>query len=89
MKIINIFSNQFFSHFRYSNVGGTILVNGRERDLRRFRKMACYIMQNDHLHAHLTVRESMSVSANLKLGNKMKLSEKEEIVSIVINFVQI
>ncbi|KAB7507313.1 ATP-binding cassette sub-family G member 1 [Armadillidium nasatum] len=71
--------------YRYSNVGGTILVNGRERDLRRFRKMACYIMQNDHLHAHLTVRESMSVSANLKLGNKMKRSEKEEIIREILD----
>ncbi|RXG59507.1 ATP-binding cassette sub-family G member 4 [Armadillidium vulgare] len=47
--------------------------------------MACYIMQNDHLHAHLTVRESMSVSANLKLGNKMKLSEKEEIIREILD----
>ncbi|KAB7499273.1 ATP-binding cassette sub-family G member 1, partial [Armadillidium nasatum] len=68
----------------YSNVAGTISVNGRERNLRRFRKMSCYIMQDDYLHPHLSVRESMAVSANLKLGDKMKWSEKEEVIREIL-----
>ncbi|KAL7638768.1 UNVERIFIED_CONTAM: hypothetical protein RMT77_010301 [Armadillidium vulgare] len=70
--------------YRYSNVAGTISVNGRERNLRRFRKMSCYIMQDDYLHPHLSVRESMAVSANLKLGDKMKWSEKEEVIREIL-----
>ena len=31
--------------YKTSNVSGDILINGKERNLRKFRKMSCYIMQ--------------------------------------------
>nr|XP_027212133.1 ATP-binding cassette sub-family G member 1-like isoform X1 [Penaeus vannamei] len=70
--------------YRISNVVGTITVNGRERNLRKFRKMSCYIMQDDHLHPHLSVIESMTISANLKLGDRMKRQQKEEVVNEIL-----
>ncbi|XP_018007289.1 ATP-binding cassette sub-family G member 4-like [Hyalella azteca] len=70
--------------YRISNVVGSIRVNGRERNLRKFRKMSCYIMQDDHLHPHLSVMESMNISANLKLGDKMTTAEKSDVINEIL-----
>lgn len=71
-------------HFRTSNVNGVVSINGKERNLRRFRKFSCYIMQDDRLMPYLTVKEAMYVSANLKLGKEMTAAQKREVVAEIL-----
>ncbi|CAG9578109.1 unnamed protein product [Danaus chrysippus] len=75
--------------YKTSNVSGSILINGKERNLRRFRKLSCYIMQDDCLLPHLTVREAMYVSANLKLGKDMTINAKKIVIDEILEMLSL
>lgn len=70
--------------YKTNGVTGSILVNGHSRDLRLFRKLSTYIMQDDLLQPRLTVLESIRIAANLKLGKNLDNAEKELIVEEIL-----
>lgn len=69
------------SPFRTTNIVGSITMNGKERNLSDFRKLSAYIMQDNQLHANLTVEEAMSVATSLKLSTAVSKNEKMLVVS--------
>ena len=69
-------------HCRTNHVEGDIMTNGSIRNLRKFRKMSCYIMQDDQLLPHLAVEEALLCSASLKLAESMIDEEKNSLVNI-------
>lgn len=65
------------SGYRRTGVQGAVYVNGRIRNLDTFRKMSCYITQDDRIQTLLTVLENMRIAAEFKLGSSFKPYEKE------------
>lgn len=64
-------------------VRGNVTVNGEERRLDSFRRLSCYIQQDDRLQPLLTVNENMSVAANLKLSMDKTQKYKDAVVKNV------
>ncbi|XP_077298624.1 ATP-binding cassette subfamily G member 4-like [Arctopsyche grandis] len=70
----------------YSSVGvtGDIDINGRPRNKHLFRKLSCYIMQDDLIQSGITVEEAMNIAANLKLGSELKQDEKFLVIEEIL-----
>lgn len=70
---------------RCQNVTGNIAVNGKERNMKTFRQISRYIMQQDIVQSMLTVQEVMTYAADLKLGfNETTTAQKVEIIDEVL-----
>ncbi|CAL8105270.1 unnamed protein product [Calicophoron daubneyi] len=70
--------------YRTRDVLGTISVNRQKRNLEDFRKMSCYIMQDDMLLPHLSVDEAMMCSVNLKLEESTPSEAKRQIIDDIL-----
>ncbi|XP_014228617.1 ATP-binding cassette sub-family G member 4-like isoform X1 [Trichogramma pretiosum] len=68
--------------FTIENVTGRCEVNGRERDIRAFRRSSAYIMQDDNLQPLLTVEEAMRCAADLKLDTTAQ--DKEQAINVIL-----
>ena len=64
---------------------GHILINGEKRNYDSFRQMSAYVLQQDLLFPELTVLETVTLSALLRLPGKMKKEEKLSRVQAIIH----
>lgn len=72
------------SGYKTSKIEGSITMNGKERNISLFRKLSAYIMQDNQLHANLTVEEAMNVAANLKLSQQVQRGEKMSVIKEIL-----
>ncbi|XP_046660495.1 ATP-binding cassette subfamily G member 4 [Homalodisca vitripennis] len=64
------------SGLRSKGVTGELLVNGLPKEESKFRKMSCYITQEDLLQPMLTLNELMMFAADLKLSSSTRKEKK-------------
>ncbi|KAK9871012.1 hypothetical protein WA026_009972 [Henosepilachna vigintioctopunctata] len=75
--------------YKSEGTTGNILVNGKTRNEKNFRKISRYIMQDDYVQPYLTVQESMVIAANLKLGSCETAEKKEIMIAEILDLLRL
>ncbi|CAB3368402.1 Hypothetical predicted protein [Cloeon dipterum] len=75
--------------YKSANATGTIFVNGRPRDMRVFRRISRYIMQEDLLQPHLSVDEAMYAASQLKLGLNLDPKQRQATVDEILDLLRL
>ncbi|XP_069686832.1 ATP-binding cassette sub-family G member 4-like isoform X2 [Periplaneta americana] len=70
--------------FKIHGVTGSIKINGKERNVSKFRKLSCYIKQDFSMLALLTTKETMMLAADLKLDSGISKQQKKIIISDIL-----
>lgn len=80
MQFLTVRSFNYVCNYLYRthNVCGSVKVNGGPRDMERFRRQSCYILQDSELQPLLRVKEAMMFASHLKLGATFTHKVKEE-----------
>lgn len=66
---------------------GAVKINGEKRNFALFRKMSAFVQQSDMLFPELTVRETITFSAILRLPGDMPRETKMQRVDQVMTFI--
>ncbi|PNF43079.1 ATP-binding cassette sub-family G member 4 [Cryptotermes secundus] len=78
-SLINVLSG-----FITTGVTGSVKINGRDRNVQKFRKKLCYITQEFAILHLLTTRETLMIAADLKLNADIGKLKKNEMVNEIL-----
>eukprot|EP01041_Mallomonas_annulata_P000999 gene999-1965_t len=67
-----------------STLNGIIKVNGSVRNEENFRRISAYVLQDDLMYAHLTVKETLQLAANFYLSSEVSETDKKKLVENVM-----
>ncbi|XP_025199854.1 ATP-binding cassette sub-family G member 1-like isoform X2 [Melanaphis sacchari] len=71
--------------YSISGSSGQVYLNGSLRDEKQMTNISCYIQQDDYVRDLLTVRESMTVAAHLKLPTTLSAISKADRVEVLLD----
>jgi len=69
---------------QFGHLRGDVKVNGEVRNEENFRRLSAYVLQDDVLYAHLTVRETLLLAAHFFLSAAISTEDKEAVVKSII-----
>ncbi|XP_049868019.1 ATP-binding cassette sub-family G member 1-like [Pectinophora gossypiella] len=75
--------------YRVNGASGIVSTNGEPRNLRQFRKLSRYIMQEDLLQPLITVQEAMLMAADLKLGSALTTEKKQVVIEEIVQLLRL
>ncbi|XP_044749960.1 ATP-binding cassette sub-family G member 1-like [Coccinella septempunctata] len=75
--------------YKTDDTTGNIFINGERRDVDKFSRISRYIMQDDHIQPYLTVLESMTVAADLKLGSYETKENKGNMINEILDLLNL
>uniref|UniRef100_A0A146M7D3 ATP-binding cassette sub-family G member 1 n=1 Tax=Lygus hesperus TaxID=30085 RepID=A0A146M7D3_LYGHE len=78
--------------FAVKGMSGKIMINGESREsigLEEFKKVSCYIQQDDVVRPLLTVYEAMSLATHLKLGCSASGKEKHQKILEILSMLSL
>lgn len=81
--LLNLLAGRITSASKFQS-SGQVLINGRKRNFKTFKKISAYVMQDDDMFAELTVQEQITFSSLLRLPASMKKEKKLKRVDKVI-----
>jgi ATP-binding cassette, subfamily G (WHITE), member 2 len=73
----------------YMNIEGHFRLNGKEYDRSVLKAMSAYVMQDDLLHAELTVEETLMYAARLRMPSSVTKLEREERIQYLLTLLGI
>ena len=76
--LLNVLGSRF-----QQECSGQVLINNQPRN-KKFKKHIGYVLQHDFLLPNLTVKETLLITANLRLPNTLSKKEKEQRVDDII-----
>lgn len=73
----------------FMNIEGEFRLNGREYSRSTLKAMSAYVMQDDLLHAELTVQETLNYAARLRMGSAVTHQQRQARIDEVLRLLGI
>ncbi|XP_061396451.1 ATP-binding cassette sub-family G member 4-like, partial [Musca vetustissima] len=68
---------------------GEILVNGEPQNMKQFRKVSRYVLQDDHISPYFSLMETMMFASELKLDTKFTMEQRQKVIYEILDILHL